>query len=776
MRTKILLILFFLVFLINPLTGKSQTVNDQDSLALVDLYNSTNGPGWLRQTNWLTTAPLSSWYGVVVVNGRVDSLKLRFCNLIGTIPASLGSLSGLVSLDLSMNKLSDTIPSSIGSLSNLIALQLSSNKLTGGIPSSLGNLSHLTWLHLSSNQLSGNIPSSLGDLSNLGRLEIGYNQLNGSIPASFSNLSNLNYLYLPNNQLSGSVPSFLGNLSKLVLIDLSHNLLADTIPASIGNLPSLSNFYLAYNQISGHLPASIGNLSGLYILNFSNNQMSGNIPSGLGNLPHISSISLDNNNLSGNIPSSLIGHDNLQNLHLSNNKFLFDGLEDIANSYNNGNFTYAPQATIPLNRYGNLLSLSAGGTLGNDTFRLYKDGLLNMSQIGDSTFIISTTGKYYVTVTNRIASQLTLYSTVDTIGGLLLTDTTTTVTLNTSGNNPLNVEDQYHKLLLTIKPDGGINSLSGDVTYKVTIDTAIASHNNQPYVQRHYDINPANNASSATATVTLYFTQQEFDSFNNFPGHGLDLPIAPDDNTGKRNLRVYQYHGFSAASVPGSYPGSAVEIDPNDTNIVWNSDSQYWEVSFDVNGFSGFFISSANSSILPIRLLSFAGKVHGDNALLQWTALSELNTGYFEIQRSKNGIDYTQLAKVIATGNLHENINYQYSDPLGINPIYYYRLKIFDRDGDYTYSSIIKIVSTNNKSAFKIYPNPATESFIIELPPTTGETKIKLIDMAGRLIRTLAVSKGILQTRMIVSGLPPGSYNVEFNDGVKMMSGTLVIE
>ena len=35
-------------------------VNVNDSLALVDLYNSTNGPNWMRNTNWLTEAPVSS--------------------------------------------------------------------------------------------------------------------------------------------------------------------------------------------------------------------------------------------------------------------------------------------------------------------------------------------------------------------------------------------------------------------------------------------------------------------------------------------------------------------------------------------------------------------------------------------------------------------------------------------------------------------------------------------------------------------------------------------
>ena len=40
-------------------------VTEQDSLALVALYNSTNGPGWTDNSSWLT-GPASSWFGVEI--------------------------------------------------------------------------------------------------------------------------------------------------------------------------------------------------------------------------------------------------------------------------------------------------------------------------------------------------------------------------------------------------------------------------------------------------------------------------------------------------------------------------------------------------------------------------------------------------------------------------------------------------------------------------------------------------------------------------------------
>ncbi|HET7115445.1 MAG TPA: leucine-rich repeat domain-containing protein, partial [Hanamia sp.] len=123
-----LLISFLALLKINIANAQ---VNTQDSLALVDLYNSTNGANWANHPNWLTTAPVSTWYGITLDgNNRVKFLSLVSNQLTGSLPSSIGNLTNLQELELGSNQLSGSIPSSLGNLPNLQYLDLANNLFT----------------------------------------------------------------------------------------------------------------------------------------------------------------------------------------------------------------------------------------------------------------------------------------------------------------------------------------------------------------------------------------------------------------------------------------------------------------------------------------------------------------------------------------------------------------------------------------------------------------------------------------------------------------------
>ena len=143
--------------------------------ALVALYNAAGGSNWTNTTNWLSSEPVGTWYGVETENGRVT--KLDLCgpggnNLRGTIPPELGNLTHARELRLSNNFLTGTIPSTLGDMTALVILRLSGNALSGPVPSELGSLSTLWELRLHRNQLTGEVPRTLMNLPSLYRLRI----------------------------------------------------------------------------------------------------------------------------------------------------------------------------------------------------------------------------------------------------------------------------------------------------------------------------------------------------------------------------------------------------------------------------------------------------------------------------------------------------------------------------------------------------------------------------------------------------------------------------
>lgn len=338
-----------------------------DSLALVALYDSTDGDHWDNNAHWLTGS-LDSWYGIRVSSGRVIKIFLDANNLTGVIPAVIGNLTKLQDIDFIANQLTGPIPPEIGNLTNLEDLGLSSNQLTDSIPAELGNLMNLKDLRLDFNQLTGPIPTELGNLVNLQnlilfdnqligiipvelgnlihleRLILSMNQITGTIPIEIINLPNLIYLNLGDNlldglipselanminlqglglgenQFSGPIPPDLGNLTNLTDLSLNYNQLTDSIPSELGNLTNLRGLFFNDNQLTGFIPSVLGNLTNLEYLTFGNNQLIGSIPAELGNLTQLEYLTFDNNQLTGSIPSELGNLTNLEDFYLNSNQ------------------------------------------------------------------------------------------------------------------------------------------------------------------------------------------------------------------------------------------------------------------------------------------------------------------------------------------------------------------------------------------------------------------------------------------------------------------------
>ena len=317
----------FLLFTLLGATGNAQAqtdcsdtsatgVREAECQALVDLYNKTDGANWTTNTGWNTTQLVSTWHGVVVLNGQVTQLRIPQNSLSGTIP-DLSSLTSLENLSLAGNSLSGRIPASLGNLTSLKELYLWGNELTGGIPASLGDITSLQTLYLNNNMLTGGIPD-LSGLTSLENLSLARNSLDGTIPVWLGNFTSLKNLYLNNNSLDGSIPDSLENLTSLKDLYLNNNMLTGEIPAWLGDITSLRALHLGDNGLTGGIP-DLSDLTSLVSLSLSQNSLDGTIPVWLGNFTSLKNLYLNNNMLTGEIPASLEDLTSLQFLYLNNN-------------------------------------------------------------------------------------------------------------------------------------------------------------------------------------------------------------------------------------------------------------------------------------------------------------------------------------------------------------------------------------------------------------------------------------------------------------------------
>ena len=340
-----------------------------------------------------------------------------------------------------------------------------------------------------------------------------------------------------------------------------------------------------------------------------------------------------------------------------------------------------------------------------------------------------------------------------------------------SGTNTLSIL-QNQVGLPSVAPSG-TTPVSGNIIKTTFIDSTVETYDDEAYVQRHFDIEPQVNSSGSTATVTLYFFQSDFDSFNASPGHGADLPKNPTDSAGIAALRIFQYHGFSATGDPASYSTPQIVINPIDSNIRWDTAAQWWAVKFDITGFSGFFAGTGFEAPLPLTLLDFTGQAVRQNTLLQWSTTNETDVRRFVIERSSDADIYLDIDSVPASDNSSVS-SYNYTDTSDNYTTSYYRLKMVDVDGKYTFSNIV-IVTHSLASQLNIAPNPA-KTFIRVDYPIGATSNLQIFSINGQLLWTEQLAPGTSTATIDVSKLASGIYTLSWSNGVQKLKGSFVVE
>lgn len=384
---------------------------------------------------------------------------------------------------------------------------------------------------------------------------------------------------------------------------------------------------------------------------------------------------------------------------------------------------------------------------------IYSGATSNTLTISDNTTV---NGKYYRLVASNSNGCGPANST-----GALVTATNPTLASNNTITQAVGVNNNLYYApscgIIAKVVASGATPVSGNVTSQVWVEGTVPNVSGQPYVQRHYQVTPATGAATATGTVTLYFSQAEFNNFNADPGSTLDLPTGPADAVGIANLRVAKYTGTSSngTGLPGTYSPGTIVIDPVDANIVWNATNSRWEVTISVTGFSGFIVQTS-TVVLPVKLVSFNARLNNNNTLLQWVIAQAEDGIRYDLQRSPNGTGFTTVH--ILQGDAGTT-SFTYTDPLPSAGKFYYRLQVTDRTGKITYSNILFVKTGNSGQEITIYPNPVKKGQSIQLNLQNARASgAEMTNNSGQVVYSSTALLTGSTSIELPSGLAPGVY------------------
>lgn len=273
------------------------------------------------------------------------------------------------------------------------------------------------------------------------------------------------------------------------------------------------------------------------------------------------------------------------------------------------------------------------------------------------------------------------------------------------------------------------------------------------WIGSYATIIPVATAASSinTAGFTANWATPNGGNASNIDWYFLDVSTTPDFSNPIAGSPFLKSFGQNSETVTGLNAATTYYY------RVWA------DKGFSFQGAYSNVVSVTTSGVLPVNLYTFNVSKSSAGNVLQWTTASEINSSYFELERSENNRDYKFVQKITAAGNSSTLKNYQYNDITGFAPVYYYRLKQVDADGKWVYSSTVLIKNASD-GAVTVYPNPVRDRFVINITDRSLlNTSAVLTDINGRFLQRIPVIQ--TATTVDASSYPAGVYLLRLNNG-----------
>ncbi len=150
-------------------------------------------------------------------------------------------------------------------------------------------------------------------------------------------------------------------------------------------------------------------------------------------------------------------------------------------------------------------------------------------------------------------------------------------------------------------------------------------------------------------------------------------------------------------------------------------------------------------SVLPVKMIDFKAVSNNEVPVVSWTTTMEENSKSFDLYRSLDGINYTLVSTLAAKGNSQSINNYSFADINlygQVTPNVFYKLKVSDLNGAFTWSSIIhyaQAIESNATTIASVYPNPSKGIINVNFSSVSeNDFSLQLLDMYGNIQQSLS--------------------------------------
>ncbi|WP_315814892.1 PA14 domain-containing protein [Paraflavitalea speifideaquila] len=214
----------------------------------------------------------------------------------------------------------------------------------------------------------------------------------------------------------------------------------------------------------------------------------------------------------------------------------------------------------------------------------------------------------------------------------------------------------------------------------------------------------------------------------------------------------------------------------NNLNGTYDMVLEFYENS----GSNRLSFSATQLTILPVTIIDWNAKaINTNNVALNWKTAEAVNFDHFLIQKSTDGQQFREIAKVTAkTDGLLQT--YSYTEQQVKSAKVWYRLAMVDKDGSIRYSTIVA-VSLQQPDAIRVFPTIIeSKQVFIEANKRMNRVMIELVDMNGRIVqseqRTLTAGRQLFQLHATPTGHTTGTFMIRItgDDGLLAKQSVII--